>query len=101
STETNNKGFELERSADGVKFTTITFVATKADHGNSTSALSYNYNDEKPMVGANYYRLKQIDNDGKYSYSNVVLLTRKVTEITLTGVYPNPTTKELNVKILS
>jgi hypothetical protein len=91
----------LERSSDGISFTKITFVASKANGGNSTSALSYNYDDVRPMSGANYYRLKQIDNDGKFSYSNVVLLTRKVTEITLTGVYPNPTTRVLNVKITS
>jgi trimeric autotransporter adhesin len=101
STETNNKGFELERSSDGISFTKITFVASKANGGNSTSALSYIYDDVRPMSGANYYRLKQIDNDGKFSYSNVVLLIRKLTEITLTGVYPNPTTRELNVKITS
>jgi hypothetical protein len=101
STETNNKGFELERSADGVSFSNTSFVASLANGGNSTAALNYNYDDIKPMSGSNYYRLKQIDNDGKFSYSNVVLLTRKVTQITLTGVYPNPTTRELNIKITS
>jgi hypothetical protein len=101
STEINNKGFELERSADGVNYKMITFVASKANGGNSTSALGYNFDDVKPMVGANYYRLKQIDNDGKYAYSNVVVLNRKVSEITFTKVYPNPATTELNVMITS
>jgi hypothetical protein len=101
STEINNKGFELERSADGVNYKMITFVASKANGGNSTTALGYNFDDVKPMVGANYYRLKQIDNDGKYAYSNVVVLNRKVAEITFTKVYPNPATTELNVMITS
>jgi len=101
SSESNSKGFELERSADGVNFTRITFVATKANGGNSTTALSYGYDDRRPLVGANYYRLKQIDNDGKYAYSNVVLLNRKVTEIMITKVYPNPASAELNIQITS
>jgi hypothetical protein len=101
ATENNNKRFEIERSADGVRFTSVAFVATKADKGNSTSALGYNYDDERALAGNNYYRLKQIDNDGKYNYSNVVLLSRKVTDITLSALYPNPTKAELNVKIIS
>ncbi len=101
STETNNYGFELERSADGVNYSKITFVATKANGGNSTSQLSYNFDDVRPLVGANYYRLKQIDNNGKFVYSGVVVLNRKVSEITLTKVYPNPATREINVVITS
>ncbi len=101
STETNNKGFELERSSDGRNFSSITFVASKAENGNSTSALNYNYNDVRPLAGNNYYRLKQIDRDGKATHSNVILLSGKLTDITLSSVYPNPTTRELNVKIIS
>jgi len=101
SSETNSKGFELERSADGVSFTRIAFVATKANGGNSNASLNYTYDDKRPLVGANYYRLKQIDNDGKYAYSNVVLLNRKVTEIMITKLYPNPASTELNVQITS
>ncbi len=101
ATETNNKGFELERSADGRNFSSVTFVATKAENGNSTSTVNYSYNDARPNAGDNYYRLKQIDRDGKFSYSNVVLLSRKVTDITLSSVYPNPTERELNLVITS
>lgn len=101
STEANSKGFELERSADGTRFTKVDFISTKANGGNSSTALNYAYDDVKPLVGANYYRLKQIDNDGKYNYSNVVLLNRKVTEITLAKVFPNPASKELTVQIVS
>ncbi len=101
ATETNNKGFELERSADGRNFSSVTFVATKAENGNSTSTINYSYNDARPNAGDNYYRLKQIDRDGKFSYSNVVLLSRKVADITLSSVYPNPTDRELNLVITS
>lgn len=101
STETNNNGFELQRSADGINYNKITFVATKANGGNSTSQLSYNFDDMKPLPGINYYRLKQIDNNGKFSYSGVVTLSRRSTEITLSKVFPNPATTELNVVITS
>ncbi len=101
STETNNKGFELERSSDGRNFSSITFVASKAENGNSNSTLNYNYNDVRPLAGNNYYRLKQVDKDGKTSLSNVVLLSSKVADITLSSVYPNPATRALNLVITS
>jgi hypothetical protein len=100
ATETNNKGFELERSLDGIKFTSIAFVASKGDNGNSSSNLDYGYND-KAAVGVTYYRLKQVDRDGKYNFSNVVTLTRKGGDIALSSVYPNPANAELNLKITS
>jgi hypothetical protein len=101
STEINNKGFELERSSDGRNYSSITFVASKAENGNSISMLNYNFNDVRPLAGNNYYRLKQIDKDGKTTISNVVLLSSKVSEITLNSVYPNPTIRELNLVISS
>ncbi len=101
STEIDNRGFELERSSDGRNFSSITFVASKAENGNSNSTLNYNYNDVRPLAGNNYYRLKQVDKDGKTTFSNVVLLSSKVADITLSSVYPNPTTRELNLVITS
>ncbi len=101
STEINNMGFELERSADGRNFTSLTFVASKAENGNSNSTLNYSYNDVRPLSGNNYYRLKQIDKDGKSTYSDIIALKSKATDITLSSVYPNPATRELNMIITS
>ncbi|HEX6915266.1 MAG TPA: right-handed parallel beta-helix repeat-containing protein [Chitinophagaceae bacterium] len=101
ATETNNAGFELQRSADGISFSGIAYVASKATGGNSTTALNYGFDDEKPLAGNSYYRLKQVDKNGKFSYSNIVLLSRKVKDITLTNVYPSPATRELNVVIIA
>lgn len=101
STEVNNRGFELERSADGRNFTGLTFVNSKAENGNSNSLLNYSYIDARPLSGNNYYRLKQIDKDGKTTYSDIVVLKAKATEITLSSVYPNPATRELNMIITS
>ncbi len=100
ATETNNLGYELERSADGNHFSKLDFIASKAVNGNSNSVLTYSYIDNKPLVSNNYYRLKQMDKDGKVNYSNVILIKGdKSAQISITGVYPNPTRNTLNVNI--
>lgn len=101
ATESNNRGFELERSADGKNFSSIAFIATRSENGNSASALNYNYNDVRPLNGTNYYRLKQIDKDGKFTYSNVVVLKSKISDIRFSSVYPNPASRELKLVISS
>lgn len=100
-TESNNKGFELQRSADGKNYSTIANIASKAENGNSTTQLNYQYADASPLGGTNFYRLKQFDFDGKFSYSNIVTLKNKVSDIRITSVYPNPTRNELNLVISS
>jgi hypothetical protein len=102
ATETNNTGFELQRSADGKEYSKLSFVNSKATNGNSNMALNYAYNDAKPLVGNNYYRLKQIDKDGKANYSNVVILKAdKVNQIRIASVYPNPVRNTVNVQLVS
>ncbi len=86
--ETNNKGFGIQRSADGIKWDNLFFIDTKATKGNSNEKLAYTCTDKKPLAGINYYRLQQTDRDGKYEYS----ATRQVyfdngNKITL---HPNP-----------
>ena len=72
TSETNNKGFEIQRSADGINWTNIGFV-----NGNINSSIerSYQFNDLKPLPGKNFYRLRQVDLDGKSSYSIVASVT--------------------------
>jgi len=101
ATEANNQGFEIERSLDGKTFSKISFVGSKGDNGNSSTALTYNYSDEKSSNGTNYYRLKQIDKDGKYSYSSVVMLKGENTRLEITSLYPNPAKDVINVAISS
>jgi hypothetical protein len=100
STEINNSGFELQRSVDGISFSKLAFVASKAVNGNSTSPLFYNLDDVRPLTGNGYYRLKQIDKDGKATFSKVVLLRgAKATALSITSVYPNPVTTTLNAVV--
>lgn len=101
-TETNNTGFELLRSADGINFTKLTFVASKSLTGNSSTSLQYEFADKNPFVLSNYYRLKQIDKDGKATVSNVVLLQgTKSNKLELVTLYPNPVQDKLNLLIAS
>lgn len=86
ATELNNEAFMVEKSLDGAKFSTI----GKVDGAGTTfETQNYNFVDENPGKGVAYYRLKQMDFDGSYEYSDVV-------SVVLDGrnddavVYPNP-----------
>ena len=68
--ETNNKEFVIERSNDGLNFNSIGLIEGK---GNSNNTELYFLIDEKPL-SINYYRIKQIDYDGNYSYSAIVYM---------------------------
>ena len=70
ATEINNKQFIIERSADGKVFEGIGIVLGS---GNSADEKSYLFVDETPLIGDNYYRLKQVDFDGKFEYSEVIV----------------------------
>ncbi len=101
-TEVNNAGFELQRSADGKNFTKLGYVAAKSENGNSTRELNYSFNDTKPYAGISYYRLNQIDKDGKSTLSNVVAIKGdKLNEVQFSAVYPNPAKDRLNVVLAS
>jgi len=92
ATETNNNYFTIERCNDGVQFEPILNVKGA---GNSTTPLSYKACDENPYTGINYYRLRQTDYDGNYSYSDIVpvlLLTEKDLVI-----FPNPVNTTVNI----
>ncbi len=103
ASETNNKGFELQRSIDGTNFSALSFVATKSDNGNSNTQLNYDFTDNNPFATTNYYRLKQTDKDGKFIYSNVVLLKggRNNGALTISSLYPNPAVNNLKLAIAS
>jgi len=100
-TEHNNAGFEIERSIDGKNFSVIGYIATRADRGNSTTTLNYVFTDEKPIAGNNYYRLKQIDADGKFNYSSMVKLSIRGAAFNIAKLYPNPATDIINLALYS
>jgi hypothetical protein len=102
SSEQNNAGFQIQRSNDGQRFVTIGYVKSAAMNGNSQQLLAYQFLDENPVTGTNYYRLKQIDLDQKSSLSKVIALQVKPSALKLTvQVYPNPTSSNVNLAISS
>lgn len=84
-TELNNDFFTIERSIDGLKFESL---KTINGAGNSFSVINYTTKDEKPFKGTSYYRLKQTDFNGSYSYSNIKSVY--LNESNQIEVYPNP-----------
>jgi hypothetical protein len=88
ATEVNNYGFDVERKSENADWMKIGFVE---GNGNSNSPKSYSFTDE-PRGGREFkYRLKQIDLDGSYEYSDVVTaLLENVSEFVLDQNFPNP-----------
>jgi hypothetical protein len=92
ATEQNTEYFEVERSADGINFETIGLVAAS---GNISSDKLYNFDDNNPILGINYYRLRLVEIDGTTEYSNVIALEVKGDKKPYI-FYPNPVTEVLN-----
>lgn len=92
--ETNNAFFEIERSIDGINFE---FVKSIPGNGNSSENISYTTLDESPYTnGISYYRLKQVDGNGDFKYSNIEALN--VPEgLSLIKLYPNPVKNQFTV----
>ena len=86
--EVNNRGFEIQRSADARNWHAIGFVENQSG-GNSKGALSYNFTDATPLSGTNYYRLKQMDWDDTFRYSSIAAVKFEGDKGSL-FVYPNP-----------
>ncbi len=88
ATETNNDFFTIERSAEAKHWES---VLTLKGASFSTKEIVYNKIDYSPLKGTSYYRLKQTDFDGKFSYSNIVPITFKSKDLKKEIlVYPNP-----------
>lgn len=97
ATETNNNYFNLEHSLDGLGFENIAKINGA---GTSETSISYNFDHENPQNVINYYRLKQTDYDGKYSYSSIIAIDNTTNEKSnQISVYPNPTKNILNISI--
>ncbi len=89
ATEVNNYGFDVERMMDGEDWNALGFVE---GNGNSNSPKEYSFVDNTVSnAGTYYYRLKQIDNDGTYEYSNQIEVDFEApNSLELNQNYPNP-----------
>ncbi len=93
SSETNNYGFEIEKSLDGEQWDQIGFIQ---GGGTTTEVLNYSFIDELPEVGPNYYRLRQVDYTGEFEYSETVNV-RYAEEIKDLSIFPNPTKGQITI----
>jgi hypothetical protein len=103
-TEVNNYGFEVERSltvtlSEGEGFNKWEKIGFVPGHGNSNSPKDYSLTDKNLSGGSKFtYRLKQIDNDGKFEYSDEVEVELAPNEFALFQNYPNPFNPATNIK---
>ncbi len=88
ASETNNLGFEVQRSSDNQNFKTLAFIK---GHGTSTESHAYSFTDKAVSAGKYYYRLKQVDVDGSFEMSKVLTVSVGVPlRYALYQNYPNP-----------
>jgi hypothetical protein len=94
SSETNSQSFEVQRSTDAKAFETIGKVIAK---GNSNEKLGYEFlHNTPPKANIIYYRLKQIDLDGKFEYSKIISVVSE--EKLGLKVFPNPVSDILTIE---
>ncbi|GJQ31995.1 MAG: hypothetical protein HBSAPP04_08340 [Ignavibacteriaceae bacterium] len=86
ASESNNAGFQIERSIDGLVFSAVGYVDGK---GTTTQTQNYSFTD-RGVSGKASYRLKQIDLNGEFGYSDVVEVGEVVADYALDQNYPNP-----------
>jgi hypothetical protein len=92
--EMNFSHFAIERSADGANWEQVGTVQAK---GKSAVQTDYNYTDEQPLTGTNYYRLTLVNMDDSYMYSQVVVMQSAT--IAKVSFFPNPAHDYVNVSL--
>jgi hypothetical protein len=92
--EINNDYFNIERSVDGINFTSI---STLNGAGYSSQTIFYSILDVEPLVGISYYRLKQTDYNGETSYSAIEVVRFNRSKNLIAKIYPNPVSSEITI----
>ena len=93
SEESNNQGFDIERKYDGGNWENIGYVD---GHGSTKENSTYSFLDVNALSGMNYYRLRQVDFDGRTEYSRIVGV--KIDSEKVVKIYPNPTTGIIHIE---
>lgn len=94
ATEKNNDHFEIERTIDGKNFE---LVGKQNGNGNSNSKRNYSLFDHQPHKGLSYYRLKQVDVNGDFSYSSLVSVNFDEAHELNYSLFPNPNKGEFTI----
>ncbi len=100
-TETNNYGFEIERkNSDGTPLENWDKIGFLPGYGNSNTPKNYSFIDKNPVGGSKFiYRLKQMDVNGKFNYSDEVEIELLPDKFTLYQNYPNPFNPTTNINV--
>jgi hypothetical protein len=96
ASQINNEKFILERSGDGYNFE---IIGTLAGSGTSYLTKNYSFIDSRPLSGTNYYRLKQVDFNGAYSYSKTVSVNIESAKPLVKNLFPNPVENKLSYNV--
>ena len=94
--EQNSRQFNIERSDDGASFRTVGIVDAA---GNSVSDKNYSYHDREIVQEKNYYRLKQVDLDGKFEYSKIILLRKPLAGKDIIQILSNPIDQAIDLQL--
>ncbi len=100
SCETNNAYFNLQHSTDGVNFTTLEKINSKAVGGTCSGKLDYDGTNVTPSLGHNYYKLEQVDINGTMSYNSKVIDLVRSSDGSIITLYPNPSKDIANIDLL-
>ncbi len=95
ASEKNNQGFGIERSMDGINFREIAFVEGV---GNSNRLQRYSYEDHLEAPQTFYYRLRQVDYDGIFTYSKIIVLTVDATSSNYVEVYCDGSSADIAIR---
>lgn len=95
-TEINNKGFLPQRSTDGKNWEDLTFIPSHFSDGTG-NGYSYSLNDLNFKNGVNYYRIQQIDLDGKVDYSSIISINAFQNNTAELKLFPNPATDQIHL----
>ena len=90
--EINTSHFEIERSTNAIAFTKTGIVAAF----NSSGRNEYTFTDMQPLNGINYYRFKQTDKDGRFTYSAIIKIVNDASQLQFT-LSPNPANNFINI----
>ncbi len=97
ASEENNSHFEIERSMDGSEFKLLDVIE---GNGTTMETNNYTYYDKNPELNS-YYRLKQIDFDGSFSYSKIINIKRIGEDVIVNDIRPSPTRGNAAIRLIS
>ncbi len=95
SREVNNIVFYIQRSTDGIRFSNI---GQEAGSITTDQVKNYEFTDANPLPGVSFYRLKQVDIDGRFSYSKIITIRNDLTTGAI-KIFPSPFHENLNISI--